>query len=317
VVVAFVQERWRRWWEARHPATDSWTLTQSNIYIVPTRAGVAFAITLVTMLLASINYQLNLGYVLTFLLAGSGFTSLHLTHATLRGLTLHLRQPAPGFAGEPTLLEVVCTSPARTRYGIGLRFEGNRARQAWIDVPAGGQASAQLSFVPPRRGLHGVPPLRAETRFPFGLFRAWTIWRPAARVLAWPAPEKPAAPLPMARSVSGESPHRRPAEGGELEGVRTYRRGDPLRRVVWKKAAKTGQLVSRDTSVSTQQELWLEYQATHVPGVEQRLSRLAAWIVAAERAGVPHGLRLPGVELAPAHGDAHRKRALEALALWS
>src|SRR4030095_12751511 len=100
-------------------------------------------------------------------------------------------------------------------------------------------------------------------------------------VRSCPAPDTPPAPLPRARSVSGESPHRRPAEGGELEGVRTYRRGDPLRRVVWKKAAKTGQLVSRDTSVSTQQELWLEYQATHVPGVEQRLSRLGGRVVGA------------------------------------
>jgi uncharacterized protein (DUF58 family) len=87
--------------------------------------------------------------------------------------------------------------------------------------------------------------------------------------------------------------------------------------VVWKKAAKTGELVSRDTSVATQQELWLDYQMAALPGVEQRLSRLAAWVVVAERAGVPHGLRLPGLELAPAQGDAHRQRALEALALWA
>jgi len=33
---------------------------------------------------------LNLGYVLTFLLAGAGFVSMHLTHNTLRGL-----DPAP------------------------------------------------------------------------------------------------------------------------------------------------------------------------------------------------------------------------------
>jgi uncharacterized protein (DUF58 family) len=40
-------------------------------------------------------------------------------------------------------------------------------------------------------------------------------------------------------------------------------------------------------------------------------------VLAAERAGMAHGLRLPGVEIAPAQGDAHRRRALEALALWA
>ena len=55
-----------------------------------------FALTLVVLLLASINYQLNLGYVLTFLLAGSGVVSMHVTHGTLRGLTLHLRPVGAG-----------------------------------------------------------------------------------------------------------------------------------------------------------------------------------------------------------------------------
>ena len=67
---------WRRrvkgWWEARLPRADTHELTQRNVYILPTRAGFMFALTLLTLLLASINYQLNLGYVLTFLLAGSG-----------------------------------------------------------------------------------------------------------------------------------------------------------------------------------------------------------------------------------------------------
>jgi uncharacterized protein (DUF58 family) len=311
-----LRSRIHAWWVARHPLTDSWTLTQGNIYIVPTRAGLVFALTLVTMLLASINYQLSLGYVLTFLLAGSGLMSMHMTHATLRGLTLHLRPPSPAFAGEPALLEVVVTGPARQRYGIGLGFDDRLARHAWIDVPAAGQSVAHVSFVPPHRGLHPVPVLRAETRFPFGLFRAWTIWRPAAQVLAWPAPEQPPAPLPAPHPVSGDAQNRRAAGGGELEGVRAYRRGDSLRQVVWKKAAKTGELVSRDTSTAARRELWLDYQAATLPHPEQRLSRLAAWVLAAETAGVAHGLRLPGVELAPAQGDAHRRRALEALALW-
>ena len=105
-----VRRRVRRWWLQRHPRTDSWTLTQGNIYIVPTKAGFVYGLTLFVMLLASINYQLNLGYVLTFLLAGSGLMSMHITHRTLRGLSLHLRPPQPGFAGEAAPLEIVLQS---------------------------------------------------------------------------------------------------------------------------------------------------------------------------------------------------------------
>jgi uncharacterized protein (DUF58 family) len=274
---------------------------------------------LTVMLLASINYQLSLGYVLTFLLAGAGFVSMHLTHNTLRGMTLHLKPPQPGFAGEPLALEIVLASPRRNLYGVGLSFEDNASRRddVFVDVPAGGQAVAHLALVPPQRGLHPVPTLHVETRFPLGLFRAWTVWRPAARALAWPAPERPAVPLPAAPASAGDSAAQRSAEGGEFDGVRSYRRGDALKHIVWKKVAKGGDLVSRDQAGSVQRELWLDWQLAQVNGNEPRLSRLAAWVLAADAAGIAHGLRLPGVELAPGCGHAHRRASLDALALWA
>jgi uncharacterized protein (DUF58 family) len=166
-----------------------------------------------------------------------------------------------------------------------------------------------------------VPTLNAETRFPLGLFRAWTVWRPAATLLVYPKPERPAAPLPAARAVPGGPAAARSTDGGETEGVRAYRRGDPLRHVVWKKAAKAlatgGELVSRDTAATVQQQLWLDWQACGALAAEDRLSRLAAWVLAAHRAGADFGVRAPGIEIAPAQGDVQRAACLEALARWS
>ena len=315
-----VRMRVRRWLAARLPRTDNQLLTQGNIYILPTRAGWMFALTLIVLLLASINYQLNLGYVLTFMLAGSGIVSMHITHGTLRGLTLHLRPVAPAFAGSAAVLDIVMSSPSSARFGIGLRLlEAPASTLAWTDVPAGGQATAHVSYVPDARGLHDVPTLSAETRFPLGLFRAWTVWRPLARQLVYPQVEADAPALPAARPVAG-SAQSRPSVGAEIEGVRAYRRGDPLKLIAWKKAAKalaTGaELVSRDTSSSARQELWLEWSACGALDPERRLSRLAAWTLAADRADADWGLRLPGIELAPGDGDGQRLRCLEALALW-
>ncbi len=317
---AFVRARFLAW-NARRPRSDTLLLTQRNVYILPTRAGWMFGVTLIVLLLASINYQLNLGYVLTFLLAGSGVVSMHLTHATLRGLTLHLKPIAPVFAGDPAVLDVVLTSPGAARFGIGLKVSGAPdSTLTWINVPALGQAHAQVSFVPPQRGRHAAPTLGAETRFPLGLFRVWTVWRPAAQLLVYPRPEHPVAPLPSARAVAAGPTPSRSADGAEVEGVRAYRRGDPLKLIAWKKAAKAletgGELVSRDTSASAHQQLWLDWQACGALAPEDRLSRLTAWTLAAHRAGADYGLRLPGTEIAPADGHAQRRTCLEALALW-
>lgn len=320
-------ERLHAWFESRLPVSDSHRLRQRNIYIVPTGAGWFFALLLLVLLLASINYQLSLGYALTFLLAGSALVSMHLTHGTLRGLQLHLRTAGPVFAGESAAFAVVIDNPGSARHGIGLGLRRAPAGEAlsWVDVPGGGQAHATLRFTPTHRGWHAVPALKVETRFPFGLFRAWSVWRPAARVLAWPQPEQPAPPLPEDGSSAAEGAVGRSLQtSGEFEGLRPWRRGDTLRQIAWKKVARTAQagdahLVSRDTQRPASQTLWLDWQTTRTPtgDTESRLSRLAAWVVRADQEGAACGLRLPGVELAPAHGEPHRRALLEALALWS
>jgi uncharacterized protein (DUF58 family) len=331
-----LRRRLKAWWLSRLPATDTCTLTQRNIYILPTRGGMAFALLVVLLLVGSINFQLNLGYALTFLLAGCGLVSMHITHGVLRGLTLHLR-PAPAvFAGDAVLLEVVMTNPGGdTRHSVGLRYQERRSARAsstkkpptaqerrradssvWCDVPAQGQASTRLSLSPQTRGWHAVPMLVVETRFPFGLFRAWSVWRPSAQVLAWPKPERPAAPLPPTRAAQGEPLHAVRAEGSELDGVRAWRRGDTMRQVVWKKAARTGELVSRETTYAGSHEMWLDWHGTQLGDGEERLSRLAAWVQAAEQDGRLYGLRLPGKHVPPGQGDSHRRALLEVLALW-
>ena len=310
----------RRWLQSRLPLTDTWVLGQRNVYILPTKAGITFAGTLVIMMLASINYQLNLGYALTFLLAGAALVSMHITHGNLRGLTLHLRPAAPGFAGEPALMEVVIDNPGRERLALALHFDDRLTHGrsfAYSDVPALGQASVQLGLLPPRRGWHAVPAIQVETVFPFGLFRAWTVWRPAARLLAWPRPEAGAPPLPPTASTASDERATRRSAGSELDGVRPWRRGDTMRMVVWKKVARSGELVSRETAGSAQREQWLDWTDTAGGDPEQRLSRLCAWVLQAEREGLVWALRLPRHELPPGQGDAHRRAALDLLALWT
>jgi uncharacterized protein (DUF58 family) len=96
--------------------------------------------------------------------------------------------------------------------------------------------------------------------------------------------------------------------------VRAYRRGDPLKRIVWKKWAKSDELVSRDTCQAHGQTLWLDARDTGLADPEKQLSRLCAWVLQADQAELIYGLRLSGLEIAPASGEAHKKRCLQALA---
>lgn len=322
--LAPVRQRFRRWWLARLRASDTLTLTQGNVYILPTGAGWMLALTLLVLLVASINFQLNLGYLLTFLLAGSAAAGVHLCHGTLRGLRLRLLTPEPQFLGHNATLSVELSNTRRTaRHGIALAThdEAQTPHWAWTDVPAQGSATVHIGFAPARRGLQTLPLITTETRYPLGTFRVWSTWRPAAQLLVYPAPEVSPPPLPPGEARAGQSGNARASGVSEFEGVRAYRRGDPLKLVVWKKAAQsfaTGSdaLVSRDALQSQHQELWLDVNRAGLPGLEARISRVTAWVLQAERLGLRWGLRLPGgQEVAQGEGATHRRLCLEALAL--
>jgi uncharacterized protein (DUF58 family) len=239
---------------------------------------------------------------------------------------MNLIAPDAHFAGASVTIGINLVSQRRsTRYGIGLAMLGTN-HWSWTDVPAQGGARVQVAFAPQRRGLHRVPALTAETRFPLGTFRVWTVWRPAAQVLVYPAPEPHPPPLPPGEPRAGGKATVQRQSTGEFDGIRPYRRGDPLKLVVWKKTAKTDTLVSRDAQQVQRFELWLDLAHTglaNAPGgagasgasLEQALSRLCAWVLLAEKQGLQYGLRLGGQEVPPGSGEAHKKNCLQALAL--
>lgn len=306
--------------ESRTPRTDNLQLTQRNVYILPTRPGWMLAITLLVMLVGSINYQLNLGYMLTFLIAGAAVVGIHVCHGTLRGLTLKVKPPQPCFAGSSARLEVVLISDRPSaRYGIGVAV-ARHSEWAHVDVLPQDSTTVEVGWQPPARGRHHLPTLTLETRYPLGTFRVWAVWRPAATVLVYPQPEAHPPPLPAGSPRQGQTAAAMPASTGEFDGVRAYRRGDPLKAVVWKRVAQavargSADLVSRDSASSGQHELWLDWQHTGTNDTELRASRLTAWVQLADRLGLNYGLRLPGHQIAPGQGAAHRLTCLEALAL--
>ena len=178
-----LRTRFQRWFEARLPLRDVVTLTQRTVYILPTAPGFMLGATLLVLLVASINYQLNLGYLLTFLLAGSAVVGMHVCHATLRGLTMNLVAPDAQFMGASANISINLLSERRSvRYGIGLSVLGSN-HWVWTDVPAQGSATVHVAFKPERRGLHRIPTLTAETRFPLPS-RCWCI--PSPRPLPRP-----------------------------------------------------------------------------------------------------------------------------------
>ena len=298
------------------PERGTVVLVHRRVYIVPARIGWLFGATLTILLIGSINYALALGFGLTFLLAGMGIAGMVQTARNLARLAVSAGRVEPVFAGDTAQFRLYLDGRAAfDRPAILARHLASGA-QLVLDIPAGGVGEVVLQVPAPNRGWQPLGRVMLETRFPLGLFRSWSYVEPDARCLVYPRPER--SPLPPASGEAAAGSLRSPVPGNDdFTGLRSYQASDSPRHVAWKAVARTGDMLTKQFAGEAGAELWLDWQLLPATlAVETRLSRLAGWVIDAERSGALYGLRLPGTELAPAHGEAHRAACLQALALF-
>jgi uncharacterized protein (DUF58 family) len=308
--------RLRRWFHGdAPPERGTVVLGHRRVYIMPTRAGWVYAATVGILLVGSINYALQLGFALTFLLAGMGLAGMVHTTRNLARLAVSAGRAEPVFAGERAQfhLHLDNRSPF-DRPAILVRHLASDAQQV-LDLPAHAARAAVLQVPAASRGWLRLTRVLLETRFPLGLFRAWSYVELEARCLVYPRPERTPLPAPAADAAAGAA--RAQAQGSDdFSGLRSYQPSDSPRHVAWKAAARAESMLTKQFSGAAGSELWLDWAlVAGTPAAEQRLARLCGWVLQAEQAGARYGLRLPGLEIVPGRGDAHCCACLQALAL--
>jgi len=298
----------------RTPEPGTIFLRQNRVYILPTRPGLAYALALGVMLVGSINYNLSLGYILTFLLASMGLVAILHTFRNLVHLHISPGRVEPVFAGEVAWFELfVENRSGYDRCSIALWHQGKATQ---CDVASGRGTTVSVPVPAQKRGWLAPQRITVDTRFPLGLLRAWSYIQPDMRCLVYPRPDDGMLPLPEPSGGSGE---KRVTGGGsdDFAGLRPYQASDSPRHINWKAAARGQGLQTKVFSGRAAAELWLDWN--ELPAnldLEAKLSRLARWVLLADDDGLRYGLRLPGLELAPDAGEPHRLNCLRALALY-
>ncbi|MBL8447078.1 MAG: DUF58 domain-containing protein [Zoogloeaceae bacterium] len=290
-------------------------LVQRRIFVLPTAAGLAFAATLLTLLIASINYSLSLGYAFTFLLAGAGASSIVHAFRNLLGLRLRPTAAEPCFAGEPLRVTLAVENPAhRPRPALRATLGGGIATP--FTIPPAETVYLMVARPTERRGRFPLGRLTVETTYPLGLIRAWSLATPDFQAWVYPAPEADPPPLPTLPSPGPGTPSGRFGHE-DFSGFRAHRPTDSPRHVAWKIYAREGPLVIKEFAGGEGGELALRW--SDLPAaldLEGRLARLTAWVCEADRLSRPFCLALPGLEIPTDLGPAHTRRCLEALAAF-
>ncbi|MBX2823439.1 MAG: DUF58 domain-containing protein [Gammaproteobacteria bacterium] len=306
------------------------TITHERIYILPSRRGWWFVASLMIMLVASIKYNLSLGYALCFLLTGLFSATLLATYRNLSGLTVAAAHAVEVHAGEALEWEIriATTNP---RFGLDLTTAGHTTRtnlEPGKSYQSGRPAPCTVRHLisTSHRGLQALGRVTLSSDYPLGLWYTWCYLHPNHTSLVLPALlQNPPAWPQTTRSCSNQfvEDERLAITGtgpgnGETVGLRAYREGDSLATIAWKNAARGQGLHVRDIAATVLPDsLVFDWQMSAVESdPEARLSLLATWVKLAHQRQQQWSLSLPGVNQPRGSGRAHFNESMQILALY-
>ncbi len=306
---------WQRVFRTRPEDTLPHVVTHQRVYILPTKRGLAFALTLLLMLVASVNYSLSLGYALCFILTGLFAATLLHTYRNIAGVEVDEIVATNAFSGDNvTFLVSLVNRLSESRHGICVS-ERNGVK-LFTGIAPKDSTQAMLIMPVSQRGRISLGRITIYSDWPLGLWKCWSYLHVPASGLVYPKPE--AAPPPLPANPDGEGEQNAvSSHEGEVSGVRNYRPGDSLGSIAWKSAAKGAGLQVRTFDAGMPPpKLTLTLNSTGLHEPEEQLSRLCAWVVQANATQTEYSLDLPGESFKTNRADPQQQTALEILALY-
>ncbi len=302
----------RRFFQGEKAVDGPVVLSHRRIFIVPNKRGFGLALLLSILLLASINYNNNLGFILTFLVGSIALVGAIYGFRNLAGISIRAGRPEPEFAGEAARFKLFLDNPTDTQR-IALQVGLRHGPAQTLNLLSGENAQVILAVATKRRGWLELPTITIASVFPLGIFHAWSPVNLKQRALIYPRPAPDHLPFPTAGGGDGGMKRN---NADDFHGFQNYQPGDPMRRIHWKGVAKGQGVHVKEYRGEESVMLYLDWQQTPGFDTEARLSRLCRWLLDAEQSRASYGLRLPGVDLKPASGSAHLRLCLEKLALF-
>jgi uncharacterized protein (DUF58 family) len=312
-------------------AVTSWTGRREASWrrrLKVTRSGAALLVLTLAVGFAAFNTGNNLLFFGWGLMLSSIVVSGILSESTLRAVRVEPHPPSELRVGVPSALPfVVENTRGVPSFAVEVQalfpdaarsLEG--ARAFVLRVAPGTRAAADLAVAPRKRGRVVIDRARVFTSFPFGFFEKErrVPLEPPMSLVVFPRRVDVGQPLADLLTRLGEAPARRPGAGDEIFSLRPFRAGDDPRRIAWRRTAKTGRVVVKETEAARSHDVMLELAFTRDTTPEDLDRACALCGSLAEdllAAGHAVGLRAGRSALVPAVGPRQRGAILGALAV--
>ncbi|HVK61534.1 MAG TPA: DUF58 domain-containing protein [Bdellovibrionales bacterium] len=292
---------------------------QSRVYILPTAFGYLFLSGALIMMLIGATYQNNLVNLLAFFMMSLVFISMVQTHNNLKDVELQKLIGENAFAHTEYVVGFVLGNPTKeTRHALEVDLKKKTPHLVLennLPLLAHGNLKLKVSYKAGARGKMRVQQAKVHTAYPLGLFRAWIWLESQTDVFIYPEPKKFRS-SPVTEASEAKAIPQSHKGGDDFHGHRRYHVGDPFGHIDWKAHARGRPLLVKEFNDGAPSPYVFEWKQLDGLSFEERLSTLSYWIDDAAKRNLVFGLKMPGVNIAPAQGIQHVQRCLEALAVY-
>lgn len=216
---------------------------------VPSAGGSIVVLLAGLLLFVAVNLQAGWVYAVAALLVAVLLAGAVSAYLGVRGLWISRQAPSQAVEGEEIAVALAVRGARWPRFFVEVRDPGagyGPVHAALPFLPAGRWAHLPLRAPALRRGVHRLRPLELRSQGLTGLFTARGRLESPGEVVIYPRHwALRRFPLPAHPGADAEAVSREDRAGPEVDGIREYREGDPLRHIHWRSTARRGTLVVR------------------------------------------------------------------------
>ncbi len=311
-----ITQRFLLFLNKRMPSSDQQTLSQKNIFILPTRFGFSFICFVLLLFILGTNYQNNLILFISYLLSSIFVTAMLYCFFNMTGLMVSAKGKYQDFCHETLYVPIIFMSSTE-RFGFDCYFqEEHSIRVETIN----GKIKVNVPVLYSTRGQYQLGRLTIASEYLLGLFRCWTHLQFDLELTIYPQPL--ACELVTSsnhpQQVDEQSNNELPSniQGDDFYELRSYRAGDALNHVAWKQLAKSGVWLTKHNQQVLSDKVFLSLADMPAIELEKQLQQLCYLILQCHQQGQEYGLDLAGEKISPAQGDKHLTQCLTALSVY-
>lgn len=233
---------------------------KKNIYIFPTQNGFQLGLFLITALIASTIYQINLGLIILVTLSVLFFLSILITYENLNHLEIKEYENIIDSNGKEPLKFMIINQANQRKINLQITDHQKDINSEAFNLSEGSNLILiKNPFL--KRGCYDYPLLKIETIFPFGLTKAWNWFQLKGKFYVYPSPITYFKDL---HHFLVETQKYKSDISEDFEGIDQFQEGMSESKIAWKISSSKEELyIKKFESRSETKKILIDYN--HIP----------------------------------------------------